>query len=422
MSKLYEFKRGWSQIVAATVGLGIGILGLGSYNLGLFAKDLNSSIGLTKTAYGAGYTAFCFGLAAGLPFWGRLAARFGVSKVTAASAFLLCLSFVALAEFTVSPAMYVLLTGCVGLAGGATSALTFTRTISVWFDRARGFALGLTQVGLGLSGALIPPIVGGVIHKYGWHDGYLALAAISAIGIPVAVVFLRLPAENSLSKGTSAGKVAADIATEEEFKAARSGRVFWTLLAAFMINTLYVAGSAQHLVPMLLEFGLSGAQAAKFLGLLGLGTVAARLCLGWLSDMVHAQFLMAGACLLGAAGVAGLLAGGPEYAGFYAVTLGCAFGGEIDLLGYMCSRYFGPRLFPRAYSWQYSSLLIGCGVGPFLLGSIADHFKSYTPCLWACGFMAVISAFIFICLPRYSKEIREEVFRTDTMPYPSSSK
>ncbi|WP_179258448.1 hypothetical protein [Caballeronia sordidicola] len=69
MNKLGEFKRGWVQLVGSIVGLGVGVIGLGSYNLGLFAKDLQQSVGLSKTQYGAGYMAFTFGLALGLQVW-----------------------------------------------------------------------------------------------------------------------------------------------------------------------------------------------------------------------------------------------------------------------------------------------------------------------------------------------------------------
>lgn len=167
-----EFRRGWAQLIGSTVGLGIGVIGLGSYNLGLFAKDLQGAVGLTKTQYGAGYLAFTLGLAVGLQMWGRLLSRFGAAKTAAGSALALAAWFVGMAEFITTPVAYIVLVGLAGFFGGGTSGLTFTRVISGWFDRSRGFALGLTQVGLGPCGAILPPIIAATIVHSGWHAGY----------------------------------------------------------------------------------------------------------------------------------------------------------------------------------------------------------------------------------------------------------
>lgn len=401
MTKLEEFKRGWTQLIAATLGLGIGVIGLGSYNLGLFAKDLSISIGLTKTQYGAGYAAFTLGLALGLQMWGRMLTRFGAAKTTAGSALAMALCFVALAKVTTSPEAYIAIVGCIGFFGGATSGITFTRTISGWFDRGRGFALGLTQIGLGMSGAVVPLGVSRIIRDYGWSNGYLALAALAALGAPVALVLLRLRQGGGGAEQVSLQGIERAEQVAVQFAEAKRSRVFWTLLLAFSLTTLFVSGASQHLVPMLRELGSSPAKAAAYISLTGIGTICVRLVFGWLSDLVHAPWLMAISCLVGACGMLLVAWGGLAYAPVYAFALGWAFGGEIDLIAYMTTRYFGLAIFPRVYAWQYGALSIFAGISPFAIGWLADTFKSYEPGLFISASLAVIAAGLFLTLPRY---------------------
>jgi MFS family permease len=400
MDKLGEFKRGWPQLLGSVIGLGVGVIGLGSYNLGLFAKDLQQSVGLSKTQYGAGYMAFTFGLALGLQVWGRALSRFGAARTAAFSALALAMCFVAMARLISSPLTYMLLVGLVGFFGGGTSGLTFTRIVSEWFDRGRGFALGLTQVGLGLCGAVLPLLIASVIGRHGWQAGYFALAAIAVIGVPVALFGLSEVRATKFKTQVQATDTETRFLSKE-FAAVQRSSAFWLMFIAFTLSTLFVSGSAQHMAPMLQELGAAPAAAAKFMSLIGVGTICVRLIAGWLSDHVHAPWLMAFSCFVGMCGVLMLKMGGIAYAPVYAFTIGWAFGGEIDLVAYMCTRYFGLRMFARAYAWQYGALCVAAGLGPLGTGWLADKSGSYQAGLLVSSMLAAGAAFTFLLMPRY---------------------
>ncbi|MBB3001479.1 MFS family permease [Paraburkholderia tropica] len=408
MRKLDEFHRGWPQLIACTAGLGVGVIGLGSYNLGLFARDLEQAFGLTKTQYGAGYLAFTLGLAVGLQFWGRMLSRFGAARTVAASALALALCFLAIAAGARSPVTYIGLIGLLGLVGSGTSGLPYTRVVSSWFDRGRGLALGLTQVGLGLCGAAFPLLIAAVIHRLGWHVGYMALSALAATGVPIALLVLRDHRAETTTSETPPRREerlhAVDMqALEREFADAKRSRTFWLMFVAFTLSTLVVSGNAQHMAPLLAESGAAPGTAAKYISLVGIGTICVRLICGWLSDYVQASWLMVFSCLVGAAGLLAIHFGGIRYAAFYAFSVGWTFGGEIDLVSYMCTRYFGLRVFPRVYAWQYGSLCIVAGIGPFSIGWLADRFGSYQPGLMLSALLAIAASAVFALMPRYEQ-------------------
>ena len=400
MKKTEEFRRGWLQLLASTMGLAVGVIGLGTYNLGLFAASLNKAMGLTRTQFGVGYALFAFSLSLGLPLWGRLVARFGVSKAAAASALCMALCFAGLGTISYNPGMYFLFLAGVGLAGGATSGLTFTHTVSSWFDRARGFALGLTQVGLGASGAMVPPLVARIIGKYGWQSGYLALACIAAVGAPLALMILRdHPPEVAARPPLKDAKSQA----QENLLYARAirSRPFWTMIFGFSLITLFVGGTAVHESRMLQEFGATPIQAAGYVSLVAMGTISVRVIFGWLSDHFQAAWLVAISSMIGAAGIAALGIGGIHFAPLFAFSLGWAFGGEIDLVAYMTSRYFDLRIFSRVYPFQYGAICAVAGVSPFMVGWIADANQSYRPGLFVCALIGVLASLVFWTLPRY---------------------
>jgi MFS family permease len=82
------------------------------------------------------------------------------------------------------------------------------------------------------------------------------------------------------------------------------------------------------------------------LGVFGLGTLGGRLLSGYLVDRFFAPYIAAVFFLLGAVGI-GLIPSGAGGAvpTFGIVLLGIAAGTEIDMLGYLSSRYFGLRHF-----------------------------------------------------------------------------
>ncbi|HYZ22869.1 MAG TPA: hypothetical protein VE690_11995, partial [Rhodopila sp.] len=57
-----------------------------------------------------------------------------------------------------------------------------------------------------------------------------------------------------------------------------------------------------------------------------------------------------------------LLLGGPVIAAV--ILFGLSAGGEVDLLAYLVSRYFGLRHYARVYGWMLSAFGTGVGIGP----------------------------------------------------------
>jgi MFS family permease len=64
-----------------------------------------------------------------------------------------------------------------------------------------------------------------------------------------------------------------------------------------------------------------------------------------------------------------------------AICCGAGIGAEIDIMGFMLSRYFGQRAYGKIYGVIFAAFNLGTGFGPAITGWTFDAYKSYTPIL-----------------------------------------
>ena len=139
---------------------------------------------------------------------------------------------------------------------------------------------------------------------------------------------------------------------------------------------------------------------------MGLGSIAARIVAGFLVDRLHAPFVATGLCLLAAVGCIGLLQFGPTYALASVLLVSVALGAEAELIGFMCSRYFGLRAYATIYGVAYSALALGSGASPLVYGMIYDSTGSYDAALLLgmSGALAAAACYAFLGPYRFQPE------------------
>ncbi|HTM96172.1 MAG TPA: MFS transporter [Croceibacterium sp.] len=384
-----EFRHGWRVVVGAALGAGLGIAGLLTYNMGLFAEGLSRDLGLSRTGYGVAFFGATLALAIAMPLVGRAVDRFGARTTAAFGALALALGFVALSRVE-SVAAYGVVLVLIGLFAASSAPVPHTRAVAGAFARSRGLALGLTQVGIGLSAALVPPIVAVQVAHHGWRSGFLILAGLAAVAI-IPILF-GLPGRSATQADDSREDATA-------FTAVRKSRAYLLQLAAFTIMALAFAGLLSHFVPLLREAGVSIEQAGAFAGMIGLSVICTRVVVGWLADRMEPAWLGAASCVACAAGCLALALGGADLAPVAAVALGAAMGAEADLLGILTARNFPMAAYSRAYALQYAAFGVAGGVSPVWIGYLADVTGGYDAALFASAAGLFIPVALFCFLP-----------------------
>lgn len=385
--------RDWLAVAAAALGM-ILCTATMLYSFGVFVRPLTTEFGWSRTGVFAALAFFQFGLAFASPVWGILLDRFGPRRVILFSLVALSLLIGSLALLTPNLwHLYLVFLG-IPLLGGGASPLGYSAVMVRRFDRRLGLALGLSLLGVGLGGALLPPLAQFLLAEFGWREAYVALGALTlAVTLPAALVATR----------NAPGPVARRMGAPLAIGAMLRTRAYRLMALAFVLLGTISVGVLAHLVPMMVDHGFSPAEAARIAGLAGLAVVIVRGGLGWVLDRVHAPYVLA--VVAAAAGaVPLLLAFGQGAAAGYlaAVLLGGAIGAEVDFVSFLVRRYFDQAAFGRLYGIAFGLYILGTAIGPLLLASSFDRLGGYRPGLVLFAALGLLAAALALAMPRYA--------------------
>jgi predicted MFS family arabinose efflux permease len=380
----------WWIVFASAMGLTVGTSSVLFNSFAVFVKPITREFGWSRSEFSFALTLVGLVTVMASPLFGALLDRYRIKRVTLPVIAVLSCAIAAMSLMGPALAvMYAIYVVC-ALAGPAQAPLTYSKAISLWFDRRFGLALGLATAGLGLGTLLIPLEGQYLIDHFGWRKAYLGLALTNFVVAFTAVgVFIREP-ETQRSKTTPT----APLAGVSLGTAVRSWR-FWALTAAFTLGGV-ANGSLVHVVAMLTDRGMSPGSAAAVLASSGAAIIAGRLLGGYLLDLSASALFPSLLLLLPGLGSALLAMGTGSVAPVVAVMLcGLGAGVEIDMMGFFVRRYFGLRSFARIFGAMFPGFGLGVGFGPLFMGRSYDLTHSYkTALLGNAAAMAVATALL----------------------------
>jgi MFS family permease len=195
------------------------------------------------------------------------------------------------------------------------------------------------------------------------------------------VFFVREPTEAAETSARAANNELrpVDILPGLDTKETLTSHRFWMMGVAILLVSTVVNGTVIHTVPMLTDHGYTPAVAASLMAAVGLSTMAGRLLSGYLVDRVFAPYVAAFFFLLPCIGL--YLLGNAIFPVLGIISLGLASGTEVDMIGYMTSRYFGLKRFGQIYGYMFALFAGGAALGPYLLGLSFVKLQSYNPAL-----------------------------------------
>jgi MFS family permease len=392
-----EFRRAWRVVLAAAFGAGTGAVPIAFYSFGALVGPLSAAFGWSRAEITAAPLFLTIGgLVAGI-FAGAAADRYGARRVVLISQAALVLAFAGMALLPRSLPLFYLGYAIIAVLGAGTMTMTWTRAITGWFVAGRGLALGLSLVGTGLIGALLPTYVNRLVDAYGWQGAFIGLAALPLLlGMPLTIAFFREPEEAGV-RGEAAPAVGDGGFTLGQ---ALATRCFWQMVLSFTVVAVAISAINVHAVPLLTDRGVTPAAAAALAGLIGLAVTAGRLVSGFLLDRMSGPVL---ACLMfGLPALACLLLIGAGtnlwLCGLAIAIVGLAAGAEHDIAAYFCARYFGRKHYGKTYGLLYTLYGVGAGLGPFVAGWAVGESGDYNPALYGGAALFAIAAALILAL------------------------
>lgn len=383
-----ELKFGWLALITALIGIMTSVVTLPFYMLGPLTKSLEAEFGWERTSIVAASSFIQMGSIIGMPIAGRLAIRIGGKETCLISILIMLAIMWSLAMWVDSVFKLYLGYFMLGLLCGGASPVTYTMLIGMWFDKARGFALGIALAGTGIAGFLAPILVQAVTAEAGWRAAILAITAIMAIGLPIVLVGYR---ERVVSDKTVCPDAKVRLTTGRELLAEPR---FVLLAVILILGGSFISGVLIHLVPMLIETGFDPATAATTAALSGAALVIGRIFVGWLLDRLPAVWLGCGMFLLAGLGCFAFVIGGPDFAPLMVISLGMMVGAEMDLLSYLILRNFRLADYGVIYGYLYGAYMVGSIISPFVTGQFLN-IGGYTMMFGAAGVMFGFIAILF---------------------------
>ena len=388
----------WSIVAASSLALVASQGPINVFATGIFIKPISQELG-----FGRGDIATAIGIssvmtAVASPFFGRLIDRYGVRTPLAVSIILFALATAAMSLLPGSVFGLYAMFALAGLFAIGQTPGSYSKVVSAWFDRQRGFALGIVLAGVGMGTIVLPMICKTLIGTFGWREAYLGLAGlIILLALLPVLIFIREPAR-TLAGDLSPGVTLPGVSMAE---AARDRR-FWYMIVSFFLAVVAINGSLVHVVPMLTDRGMSLADAVAIISSSGIALIVGRLLAGWIIDRVFAPYVAVFFLVCPMVGLLILALQPVEVSPLVGVLLlGLGIGGETDLLSYMVSRYFGLAKFGTIYGWIFTAALAGNAVGSSILGWAFQLTHSYSATLIAYSLLLAVATALTLVLGPY---------------------
>src|SRR6266545_1107071 len=187
-------KSGGVFVVATAFAALFSVVGLALYGLPLYYDFMVREFGWSRTMVTSGNALSklvvgpAFGFAAG---W--IVDRFGPRRLMLAGIVMAGGALIGLGASTALWTFYVFyFFNALGYVCGGP--LPNQVLLSQWFDRARGKAMGIAYLGIGVGGALVPLLANRLTQQFGWRGSLQALGVlIVLIALPLAYLVLERP-------------------------------------------------------------------------------------------------------------------------------------------------------------------------------------------------------------------------------------
>ena len=270
--------------------------------------------------------------------------------------------------------------------------------IARWFDKARGKAMGIAYIGIGVGGMLVPQIARGLTANYGWRDALMILGILMVvIAFPMAWFVKENPDHiNQQAKQERKTHITPILRSWP----------FYLLVIGSMCSIGAVAGTIQNLKLFFsIDLKYTQAIAANVLSIVLGSSILGRLLMGWLADRWQKKNVMILIYSLVALSIPLLyFASTPGVIYVFAFVFGVALGGDYMIIPLMAAELFGLKVMGRIMGLVITADGVAEALAPMLAAWLRDKSGSYTNGFAALIILAIVGTIVVSLLPRKTEK------------------
>jgi MFS family permease len=371
---------GWVVVVTFLV-IGTTIWGI-RYTFGVFFKSIESEFDLSRAATSAIYSTMMVlgGIFSILGGWAL--DRYGPKIIFFLMGIFTGLGLVLTSQTNALWQLFITYSLLLSM-GTSLIYVGVMSTVSHWFDRKRGMAMGIASSGAGLGTLILAPLATYLITSFDWRMACLIIGiAAWAIVTPLSGLLKRNPFEIGARPDgvkTNSGDVQvalpqSGLSLQQAFRT----RSFWLITFIFLLFASSLFLVLTHLVPHVTDIGFSAAEAATVLSLAGMAAIAGRAPLGIVSDRIGRKAAAVICALLHSGAMVWMLWAQDLWSLYlFALAFGVAWGGMGPTMAALISNTFGLGKLGVIMGALEVGFGLGAAIGPVIGGRIFDVSQSY---------------------------------------------
>lgn len=357
---------------------------------GLFMLTMGPATGMGRDVFSMAFALQNLTWGVACIAMGILADRYGAGRTIALGALLYMLGLIGM-RFATGPLGLYLTAGLlmgIGQAGTTFSVLLPVVARSVPAS-SRGTVMGIVSAGGSLGQFAVVPAGQQLINNFNWYGALWALSMLVAVALPLAY-FLR-------------GKPAAHSGPQQSLWSAVQQAVkhpsFHFLFSSYFVCGFHTAFITLHLPAYVMDSGLSSAQGAKAIALIGLFNVLGSFAAGSLGSHYSKKYLLSIIYGMRAFGILLLLylPLTPVVLYMFAGWMGLFWLGTVPLTQGLIGQIYGLRYAATLSGIAFLGHQLGSFIGVWLGGYVYEQTGTYTLVWWIGLALAIIAA--LLCLP-----------------------
>lgn len=262
---------------------------------------------------------------------------------------------------------------------------------------------GIVVSGIGFGILIIPPLASQLISTYDWRSSYLIIGIIALVLILLAAQFLRQnPGQiGQLPYGENEVKQESSVSEGRgvHFQEAVRTKQFWIVCTIYFCFGFGLHTIMVHIVPHATDLGISAANAANILAMIGGAGIVGSITMGSASDRIGIKPSLIFTLILMLAALLWLqLAKELWMLYLFGIAFGLACRSIIALQSLVTAELFGLSSLGILVGSVAFIYTIGAALGPALSGHIFDITGSYSLAFLADAILVAIALILALLL------------------------
>jgi Sugar phosphate permease len=366
--------------------------GFGQYGVAVVNGLMTKQLGISRASLGLGMSAFALFQGFAAPLIAKSINSKGIKFTIALGSFGFAVIALLMATVVHTVTAYTIVFGVLGGGLLATASTVPTQaSLNLWFKKRRALAIAIVMLSAGLGGFVISPMVVKIVnattksYTAGW---YLIMIGFALAGI-LTLIF-------GVNKPQDLGQVPDGAYVEKENKkkesrvykvtealdmkvVLRHPSMWWMTLASScfffcysMINT--------HAIIHLNESGhLTMAQAALAYGFMPFLSIAGRVVIGLVGDIIEPRNLWSAAIVCYIIGIYFLMTSSSYATAIaFAAFVGIGWGANMVCFPAVIGNYYGGENYSNVMAYMFPIKQVANAISPVMAGAIYDATGSYT--------------------------------------------